>query len=84
MPKTYEGVLQGDRIRWTADGPDLDRPARVRVTVVEVDEGGAGRGERMAAALEGLARLGGIAEIGDPVEWQRQQRADRPLPGREE
>jgi hypothetical protein len=35
------------------------------------------------AALERLAARGGIRSIPDPVAWQREQRKDRPLPGRE-
>lgn len=35
------------------------------------------------AALDRIASRGGIAGIEDPVAWQRRQRADRPLPGRE-
>ena len=35
------------------------------------------------AALNRIASRGGIAGIEDPVAWQREQRADRPLPGRE-
>ena len=35
------------------------------------------------AALNRIAARGGIAGIDDPLAWQREQRADRPLPGRE-
>ena len=41
------------------------------------------RGKRIKAALKTLAELGTFADITDPVEWQRQIRKDRPLPGRE-
>lgn len=35
-------------------------------------------------AFEELRKLGGLRHIiPDPVAWQREQRADRPLPGRE-
>jgi hypothetical protein len=37
----------------------------------------------MAAALEQLAALGGLSAIADPLEWEREQREDRELPGRE-
>ena len=43
----------------------------------------AGRGKRIKAALQRLAELNTFADIKDPVEWQRQIRKDRPLPGRE-
>ncbi|MDB6137977.1 MAG: hypothetical protein JWO94_1049 [Verrucomicrobiaceae bacterium] len=35
------------------------------------------------AALNRIAARGGIAGIEDPAIWQQEQRADRPLPGRE-
>ncbi|OYW31383.1 MAG: hypothetical protein B7Z47_01240 [Chthoniobacter sp. 12-60-6] len=35
------------------------------------------------AALNRIASRGGIAGIDDPVSWQRAQRTDRSLPGRE-
>ena len=41
------------------------------------------RGKRIKAALLKLAELKVFADIKDPVEWQRQIRKDRPLPGRE-
>jgi hypothetical protein len=41
------------------------------------------RREQALAALDRIAGRGGITAIPDPVAWQRQQRNDRPLPGRE-
>jgi len=38
----------------------------------------------MARILRKLARLPDRYPINDPVEWQREQRKDRPLPGREQ
>lgn len=41
---------------------------------------------RRAAGKEALSRIaerGGIVGIADPVSWQREQRADRPLAGRD-
>ena len=40
-------------------------------------------GERMAHALESLARSGALEGV-DAVAWQREVRAERPLPGRDE
>jgi hypothetical protein len=50
----------------------LDKPDQV-----------ADRRRRMAEALENLAAADAFSEISDPVEWQREVRKDRPLPGRE-
>jgi hypothetical protein len=41
------------------------------------------RGVMMAEALAELARIGAFSEIGDPAEWEREIRRDRPLPGRD-
>jgi hypothetical protein len=40
------------------------------------------RRDRLAAALAQAAALNPFAEIVDPVAWQREQRQDRSLPGR--
>ena len=34
-------------------------------------------------ALKELRKLGAFKDITDPVAWQREQRQDRPLPGRD-
>ena len=41
------------------------------------------RKKLLRKAFETLAELGTFADITDPVEWQKQIRKDRPLPGRE-
>ncbi len=38
--------------------------------------------EALKKSLEKLAKMKVFADIKDPVEWQRQIRRDRPLPGR--
>ncbi len=40
------------------------------------------RQKRLAEALEQAAALNFFVDITDPVAWQREQRQDRPLPGR--
>jgi hypothetical protein len=41
------------------------------------------RRKRLKKAFETLAELGTFADIANPVEWQRQIRKDRSLPGRD-
>lgn len=38
----------------------------------------------MAEALGEIAARGGLSEIGDASQWQREQRQDRTSPGRDE
>lgn len=85
MLQTYEGVLEGDRLRWAGgEGPDTDRPLRVHVTILEEEAPRDERGQQMAEALSKLAKYGAFKEIDDPREWQREIRQDRPLPGRDQ
>ena len=84
MLRTYEGVLEGDRVRWAGDDmPATDRPLRVHVTVLDEESEQKERGPRMADALTKLAESGAFREMEDPSEWQRAIREDRPLPGRD-
>jgi hypothetical protein len=39
--------------------------------------------QALKKSLEKLAKMKVFADIKDPVEWQRQIRKDRPLPGRD-
>jgi hypothetical protein len=89
MLPTYSGILRANRIEWTGDAPaslDANEPVRVHVTLLEppTPSAHADQGRRMAEALARLAALppSGLPE--NPVDWQRESRADRPLPGRGE
>ncbi|GAB6043275.1 DUF2281 domain-containing protein [Endothiovibrio diazotrophicus] len=42
------------------------------------------RPQRIRDALQNLARMNTFSEITDPLEWQREIRRDRPLPGRDD
>ncbi len=83
MLNTYKAVLRGNRVEWTGEAPDRltrDRPVRVSVTILETI---AVQGQQMAEALEKLAHLNAAPAIVDPVAWEREQREDRHLPGRD-
>lgn len=84
MPYTYDGILEGNRVRWTGDAPDDDRPLRVRVTVIEDPSDRTDQGKKMAAALSKLADTGAFSDIDDPGVWQKTVRRDRSLSGRDE
>jgi hypothetical protein len=85
MLPTYTAVLRDGRIEWTGDPPrglTADRAVRVHITLLEQPVFD-GNGERLAAALQRIADAGGLPSIPDPAAWEREQRQDRPLPGRE-
>lgn len=81
-----QAILRGDRIEWDDDVPEQIRTqAALTVFVTIPDQPVAAddsRGLRMAEALERLAANGGVGSITDPVQWQRERRQDRDLPGR--
>ncbi len=86
MFPTYRALLRGDRIEWEDEVPEqADNPQGLEVFVVIVGEllqDGERRGRRMAEALESLAQKGGVSGIANASDWQREQREDRTLPGR--
>ena len=81
MSETYSGVLHEGRIQWDGAAPSGGHQ-RVLVTILK-DTAPRDRGARMAAALERIASSGGVQSITDPVAWQREQRGERPMPGRD-
>lgn len=84
MPRTYRAILHGDRVEWIDSPPKGRRATQIRIILLESDaDTQEARGRAMAAALEELARAGGVRSIADPVEWQRSTREERPLPERE-
>ncbi|MFO8099743.1 MAG: hypothetical protein R6T83_09015 [Salinibacter sp.] len=84
MLRTYEGILEGDCVRWAGeDVPATDRPLRVHITVLEEETVKEKRGQQMADALSKLAESGAFSGVEDPSAWQREVRQDRPLPGRD-
>ena len=90
MLNTYRAVLNGSHLEWRGESPPEisgERAVSVEVRVLPdrcLDPSRSpDAGERMAAALGKLAASTAIADIEDPVEWQRNLRRDRPLPGRD-
>jgi hypothetical protein len=82
--ETYRAILRGNRLEWTDQGPvDVNPEQAVEVTILDEPNQTATRRKRMAEALEKLAATDAFSEISDPVEWQREIRKDRPLPGRD-
>ncbi len=84
MPHTYEAILDGNRVEWMGKAPEHEGPLRVRVIILERQQSIVARGEKMAEALGKLAEVDAFSDIEDPVQWQREIRQDRVLPGRED
>jgi hypothetical protein len=76
---TYKAILRGNQLEWTESVPEhLGKAVAVHVTIL--DEPVApkvSQGRRMAAALEQLAAMNALAEITDPVAWEREMRSGR-------
>lgn len=89
MPATYRAILHGNHLEWRGQEPEelpTDRDVEVVVTILDNLESPADSKARGAAIVEPLRKLaaaGGPKGFGDPVEWQRETRKGRALPGRE-
>ncbi len=69
--------LRRGKVRVTASVEPADAPRTAPVATPDMVQ-------RRLEALEALRAAGGLHDvIPDPVAWQREQRKDRPLPGRE-
>lgn len=96
MLKSYEAIYDHGQIQWLGTAPKFKRARVVLVaddtTELEVlEEKGLvveeqSNGARLVSILRATPSemLASISEkYGDPVEWQREQRKDPVLPGRE-
>ena len=85
MARTYKALLRGDRLEWLGEAPQAStgHPLHVQVTVEEPKPApdGPAKGAAMAALLEKLAERGTFSAISNPVQWQRELREERGLPG---
>ncbi|MEZ2237048.1 hypothetical protein [Microcoleus sp.] len=87
MQRIFEAILKGNFLEWANEVPiQGDRPVRVYVTLQEERSTFSAelRRQRIVEILEKIAASNVFADINDPVEWQRELRQDRPLPGRDE
>lgn len=79
--------MKGNLLEWANEVPRQgDVPIRVYVTLQEERStlnAEFGR-QRIVEILEKIAANNVFADISDPVEWQRDLRQDRLLPGRDE
>lgn len=77
---TYKAILRGNQLEWTESVPEhLEKAVAVHVTILDepVAPAQVSQGQRMAAALEQLAAMNALAEITDPVAWEREMRSGR-------
>ena len=84
----HDPVEHHDYVEWISGKPRMNEPLEAQITIWQEPPKGdkrvdKKRGEKLARAFEKLSELGAFSEIEDPVEWQREIRKDRPLPGRD-
>lgn len=76
--------MNGNELQWLDEAPELgDRSIEVSVTIKEITLEYSDRRKKMAEVLEKLAAGNPFAGV-DPLEWQRDIRRERSLPGRSE
>lgn len=79
--RTYEAIIDGDKVTWVGEAPQDPKGLRGTFQVSEPIQGTDGK--LLVKLLEDIRAEGGVTGFGDAAEWQRQERIDRPLPGRE-
>lgn len=87
MQRIFEAILKGNHLEWADEVPKYgNRPIKVYVTLQEEDSLTSDelRRKKIVEILEKIAKNNIFADISDPVEWQRELRQDRSLPGRDE
>ena len=80
MSRTDRAILTGNHLQWRDDAPRTDKPIDVDVTICNAF---ISDGQAMADALSRIAATTGLSALSDPLQWEREQRADRSLPGRD-
>jgi len=89
MLSTYRALLRGQVLEWLNDRPkDLspDRAVVVHVTFLEETPYAqtTEQGRQMAAILEKIAQSASSVATLDPIQWEREMRQERVLPGRDD
>ncbi|MBI1876971.1 MAG: hypothetical protein HYR94_01820 [Chloroflexi bacterium] len=80
MLNTYKAILKGNHLEWSEDVPDNlanDQAVTVYVTILDeavADQVAVTPGQRMAEMLEQLAAVHALADLTDPVAWEREVR----------
>jgi hypothetical protein len=88
MLSTYRALLRGQVLEWLNDRPkDLspDQTVVVHVTILEetIYPQTPEQGRKMAAILEKIAHSASSVATLDPMQWEREMRQERVLPGRD-
>jgi hypothetical protein len=85
MLEKYRATIHGNTIEWDGEAPKNlsdDSSIKVDVTIVSTPKPKRPNGRKMAAISQRMADRGGVTSIENAVEWQREIRKDRKLPGR--
>lgn len=84
MLKTYNAILNQNRVQWLNETPNinLDNSIAVQITLLEETEITKSNGQKMAEALTKISKNNIFSEI-DPLQWQQESRQDRSLPNRD-
>jgi hypothetical protein len=88
MLQTYSAILTNNQLQWMDEEPVASGQGHsLSVLVTIMDEAiqpmTESKREKLAQVLSRIAARNGLAEIADPVAWQRETREDRVLPGRD-
>jgi hypothetical protein len=84
MLKTYDALLNQNRVQWLNETPkiNLSNSIQVQITLLEETAITQSNGQKMAEALKKISENNMFAKI-DPLQWQQETRQDRSLPNRD-
>ena len=84
MLKTYNAILNQNKIQWLNEVPkiNLGNSIQVQITLLEETEVTKSNGQKMAEVLKKVSENNIFAKV-DPLEWQGEIRQDRSLPNRD-
>jgi hypothetical protein len=75
MLKTYDALLNQNRVQWLNETPNINlgNSIEVQITLLEETAITQSNGKRMAEALKKVSENNIFAKV-DPLEWQRETR----------
>ena len=89
MLRTYKAIIRNNCVEWDNDIHEIinsDNPVSVYITILDEPKPDINveRGKCMVSALNKLVKKKAFGDVDDPVEFIREMRQERELPGRQD
>ena len=89
MLRTYKAIIRNNYVEWDNDIHEIinsDNPVSVYITILDEPkpDNNVERGKCMVSPLNKLVKMKAFGDVDDPVEFIREMRQERELPGRQD